>query len=251
MIKRLVFTLFLLTASTLWAKTAPDCLNLHVIENAPIGFNNTGGQPAGVHWEYLAAIEKASNLCLDKMILPYPRIWQSIEKGRHDGGIIFKSKSSSEFVDYVAKIRRVKIVVIPVKGVEINSYEDLKNIRIGKTRGTNLSEQFDQDSSLNIIELNTYDQATRMIDHGRIDAIAGSALVLSYQLKKLHALNSVDLTHKLVLGEKEQWLQLSKKSKHLDKIPQLKLAIEKLKKNGSFAKIMDKYYGNEWRVINQ
>ena len=77
------------------------------------------------------------------------------------------------------------------------------------------------------------------------------AVVLSYQLKKLHALNSVDLTHKLVLGEKEQWLQLSKKSQHLDKIPQLKLAIEKLKKNGSFAKIMDKYYGNEWRVINQ
>jgi hypothetical protein len=61
----------------------------------------------------------------------------------------------------------------------------------------------------------------------------------------------VDLTHKLVLGEKEQWLQLSKKSQHLDKIPQLRIAIEKLKQDGSFDVIMDKYYGDEWRVVNQ
>jgi polar amino acid transport system substrate-binding protein len=249
--KRLLFTLCLLTTSTLWAQTSPACLNLHVIENAPIGFNNTDGRPTGVHWEHLTAIEKTSDLCLNKMILPYPRIWQSIKKGRHDGGIIFKSESSSKFVEYVAKIRSVKIVVIPVKGIEINSYEDLKNIRIGKTRGTHLSEQFDQDSSLNIIELNNYSQATQMIDRGRIDAIAGSVLVLTYQLKKYNALNSVDLTHKLVLGEKEQWLQLSKKSQHLDKIPQLRIAIEKLKQDGSLDAIMDKYYGDEWRVVNQ
>jgi ABC-type amino acid transport substrate-binding protein len=61
----------------------------------------------------------------------------------------------------------------------------------------------------------------------------------------------VDLTHKLVLGEKEQWLQLSKKSQHLDKIPQLRIAIEKLKQDGSLDAIMDKYYGDEWRVVNQ
>jgi polar amino acid transport system substrate-binding protein len=249
--KRFLFTLCLLTTSTLWAKTAPDCLNLHVIENAPIGFENTDGLPTGVHWEYLSAIEKTTGICLDKALLPYPRVWQSIKKGKHDGGIIFKSDSNAKFVEYVAHIRSVKIVVIPVKGIEINSYTDLKNIRIGKTRGTLLNKQFDQDSSLNIIELNNYGQAAKMIERGRIDAIAGSALALSYQLKKYNALDSVDLTHKLVLGEKEQWLQLSKKSQHLDKIPQLRIAIEKLKQDGSFDALMDKYHGDEWRVINQ
>ncbi|MEH6447038.1 MAG: transporter substrate-binding domain-containing protein [Oleispira sp.] len=249
--KRLLIALCLLPTAAIWAEYSPACPRLHVIENAPIGFKNTKGLPTGVHWDYLTEIEKISGLCLDKELLPYPRIWQNIKLGEHDGGIIFKSASRSKFVEYVAHIRSVKTVVIAMNGIKINSYADLQHIRIGKTRGTHLSEQFDQDSSLNIIELSNYAQAAKMINRRRIDAIAGSALVLSYQLKKYNVLDNVDLTNKLVLGEKEQWLQLSKKSQHLDKIPQLKRAIGKLKNDGSFDAIMDEYYGEKWILINQ
>ena len=58
-------------------------------------------------------------------------------------------------------------------------------------------------------------------------------------------------TNRLVLGEKEQWLQLSKKSEHLDKIPEIKKAVGILNKNGSFEEIMNKYYGHDWKDLNQ
>jgi polar amino acid transport system substrate-binding protein len=234
-----------------WAEKPVDCPTFHVIENAPMGFNNSTNAATGVHWDYLTEIHKLSNVCLNKILLPYPRIWQSIKQGEHDGGIIFKSESRSIFIEYVAPIRTVKTVVIALKGIKIENYADLRNITIGKTRGTHLSKQFDQDTDLNIIELSNYQQAAKMIKHGRIDAIAGSALVLSYQLKANNVLIYVDLENKLVLGEKEQWLQFSKKSKHLNKIPLLKNAIERLRSNGKFDLIMDKYYGIEWRLINQ
>ena len=241
------FTLLFL--NTLYAQE--DCLDFHVIKNAPIGYLTEDTEPKGVHWEYLKAIEDQTGYCINKTLLPYPRIWHSIKMGEHDGGIVFKSSSRSELVEYAALIRRVKTVVIPVKGTTIKNYDDLSKIIIGKTRGTHLSEKFDSDKSLKVIELNNYQQATQMLKHGRIDAIAGSALVLSFQLKTHDAIKHVDTTNRLVLGEKEQWLQLSKKSEHLDKIPEIKKAVGILNKNGSFEEIMNKYYGHDWKDLNQ
>jgi len=62
-----------------------ECLELHVISNAPIGFTNAHKESVGVHWEYLAAIEKETGFCINKELMPYARIWQSIKYGKHDG----------------------------------------------------------------------------------------------------------------------------------------------------------------------
>lgn len=237
--------------SILYANEQKNCLYFHVVDNAPIGFKNKSGNSTGVHLEYLAELEKLSEVCINKTLLPYPRIWHSIEIGNHDGGIIFKSDSRSKLVEYVALIRKVKTVVIPVRGLRINNYDDLRNIIIGKTRGTHLSERFDNDKNLAVVELNDYEQAAKMLKYGRIDAIAGSALVLSYQFNKHDIIDKVDIENKLVLGEKEQWLQLSKKSIHLNKILSLRKTIETLQKNGTFELIMNKYYGQGWQQINK
>lgn len=234
-----------------FAEAQSKCLEFHVISNAPIGYESEKGEAQGVHWEYLTALEKSTGLCINKTLLPYARIWQSIEYGHHDGGIAFKSDARSNLVEYVALVRTVKIVVIPAKGVKISNYSDLQNIVIGKTLGTHLSKKFDSDKNLNVIDLSNYDQAARMLKHGRIDAIAGSALVLSYQLEKYDVLGEVDVENTLVLGEKEQWLQLSKASKHAGEMLVLKEGVEKLQKNGTFDLIMDKYYGQEWKQINK
>lgn len=243
--------LIIILSSCVSANDTVSCLDLHVIKNAPLGFTNKDGQVVGEHFDYLSAIEDDSNICINKFFLPYPRIWSSIKSGKHDGGIVFKSASRSFYVDYVALIRTVKTVVIPAKGIALNGYADLKSIRIGKVRGTHLSRDFDNDKTLSIVEVTTYEQAIKMLKLGRLNAVAGSALVLSYQLTKYNALNIVDISKKVTLGEKEQWLQLTKNSVTSDKIEALRESIIRLKKAGTFDTIMDKYYNSRWREINQ
>ncbi len=249
-LKFVVTGILIVIAKFGWANQGSDCLDFHVIKNSPMGFIGTDGLPTGVHWEYLVALEKASGLCINKALLPYARVWEQLKLGTHDGGIVFKSESRSDMVKYAALIRTVKTVVIPVNELGIKSYEDLYGLTIGKTRGTHLSNIFDNDPNFNIVELTNYGQAAQMIKVNRVDAIAGSALVLTYQLTKYNVLDNVDIENSIVLGDKEQWLQMSNKSAHLDKIAKLNEAIILLKRNGTFDEIMDKFYGEKWRKVN-
>jgi ABC-type amino acid transport substrate-binding protein len=68
----------------------------------------------------------------------------------------------------------------PLTGQQISTYDDLSGLIIGKTQGTRLIDIFDHDDKLNLLEVTNYKQAVNMLNIGRIDAIAGSALVLSF-----------------------------------------------------------------------
>lgn len=249
----IIFVTFLfsyLVSFSLFAKSNNECLNLHVIKNSPLGFIDKSKKLRGVHADYLRAIAKDSGVCIENQLFPYPRIWESIKKGGHDGGIIFKSASRSTNIKYVALIRTVKTIVIPAKGKVVDSYNDLKTLKIGKTKGTHLSKTFDNDPELQLVEVTNYAQAIKMLKSGRIDAVAGSALVLSYQFNRHDALDAVDLSNRFILGEKEQWLQLAEHATSEDVSKALKDSIERLKHQGVLDAIMDKYYGKQWREIN-
>ncbi|WP_394129373.1 substrate-binding periplasmic protein [Shewanella maritima] len=227
-----------------------DCLNIHVINSTPIGYINESGEMTGTQPSYLEAIAKESGLCFDLIMLPYPRIWKSIELGQHDGGIIFRSQSRSHLVEYVAKIRSINIAVIPLSGNTISHYDDLTKLTIGKLRGSHLSPKFNDDPRMKVVEIKSYDQMIKMLKAGRINAVAGGAHMLTYQLEVQGMMGKVDLTQSYVLGQKEQWMQLSKKSPHLDKIPQMKQAIESLRQQGILDDIMNDFFGSSWQLVD-
>lgn len=222
-----------------------------MIHSEPLGYLSEDGEVIGVHADMINEIAKYSGLCINTILMPYPRIWQGIELGKHDGGIVFRSESRAYMVEYVAKIRAVTVAVVSRKPVVLNTYDDLTGISITVRRGVHLSERFDNDLELAIMEVNQYEQVINMLMHDRVDAMAGSALVLHYILKTANGLDKVDFSKKLNLGVKEQWLQMSKKSKHKDKIPLLNNAIQKMLDDGVLDQIAEKYYGSDWKMINQ
>jgi polar amino acid transport system substrate-binding protein len=230
---------------------AQPCLEMHVIHNAPLGYLDVEGNPTGTHWDYLGAIAEHSGLCINKRLLPYARVRASLEQGGHDGGIMFRSEDLDSKTQAVAHIRSLAVVVIPKHGVSIDTYGDLTGLQIGKTRSTRLNSRFDTDTTLRKYKLNNYEQAVKMIAAGRLDAVAGSQLVLSYQLNKLDAFEKVDIKGSYVLGYQEQWLQLSDQSPHADKIPLLRSTVVRLKSEGVLDRIMDKHYGRDWQGHNR
>lgn len=217
---------------------------MHVIESVPHGFYDEDNKIVGMDFEILQEIEKYSGICMTKRLMPIARIWKSIKQGQHDGGLIFKSAARSDLVEYAAFIRNAEIIVIPRKGLEIDSYEQLHNVSIAKTRGTPISNRFDLDVNLNLVEVTSYGQLIKMLKLGRIDAVIGSAAPLFYNLSIFEDTEKTTNIGKVfVLGSHEKWLQFSKKSDDLSQIPRLKRAVELMNDNGDYERIMLKYYG--------
>ena len=70
---KIIYGIYLLVlAAVVQADDESDCLDFHVIKNAPLGFINTDNESAGVHWEYLTALEKETGFCINKTYYPMP-----------------------------------------------------------------------------------------------------------------------------------------------------------------------------------
>ncbi|TCS40408.1 substrate-binding periplasmic protein [Reinekea marinisedimentorum] len=240
----LLFSVSLAAAPAL----ASDCLRMHVIENSLMGYVDEQGVPTGAHWEFLSAIEQRSGICMEKVLLPIPRLWSALELGTVDGGIVFRSPQREQITLPVAQTLEIQIVAIPRAGLSLHSYEDLSGLNIGVTRGTQLSNRFDADESLNRVEVNSYSQLAKMMAAGHVDAIAGTLNSLTVELETAGAIESVNLAGSLNLGLRDQWLLMSRNSDQLDAVPALKQATDQLRQEGVFDRIMDKYYGNLWHI---
>lgn len=215
---------------------------MHMICNTSIGYIDETGKPGGFHSDFLTALEDRSGLCIDKKLLPYSRALKSIKLGEHDGGFLLRSTSLDPYVEYIVKLVTSRTVIIPKKGMFIDSYYDLTNITFGKLRGTHLNERLANDSNISFINILNYKQGLQMLKKGRIDAIAGNELGLSF-IEQNNMANYVNLSGKFVVGQREVWLVLSKKSKNLDKVEQLRRAAQTLINEGVLDNILKKYFG--------
>jgi len=222
---------------------AEDTLQIHVIHASPIGFNNSQNEPEGYHWDYIAEIEKRSGFSLNRTLTPYARIWRGMAEGWHDGGIVFRSSDRDNIVEYVAAVRDTNNIVISRKGIALKTYDDLYKLEsIGSMRDNRLGDRFDDDPEIKkrIVPAGDYDTLIKMIKRGHLDAISGNSMAMAYLLNKFDAVDAVELPG-IIIGTRTEWFQMSKKSKHIDKIPGLAKAIRELRAEGVFEKIMEKY----------
>lgn len=217
-----------------------DCLEAGVIHVAPYGFKSSG-EIKGIHWDALDAISKESGICINKQLLPYKRVWQSLKNGSSDISIISVTKDRISLVSPIVQMSTVKVVVIPHTEIKITQYDDLKSLAIGKMRGTKLSVTFDADNTINKIPLNNYLQAHEMLSNKRLDAIAGSEIGIIYYYGKHGRSKSMSINEQFLLEERERWLHMAKKSPNQHLIPKLRDAVIRLKKQDLFEKIKQRY----------
>jgi len=138
----------------------PNCLNAAVINVAPYGFKSSTGQIQGIHWDYLEAISQESGICIHKKLLPYTRVLKNLEKGLSDISIISVTADNIPWLNPIVQMSKVKIIVIPHKDVKITQYDDLKNLIIGKMRGTSLNP-----SLVLIITINKFNSINKNQQH--------------------------------------------------------------------------------------
>ena len=226
-----------------------QCLSMHVISNIAAGYINEADELAGFHVDFLTALEKRTGICMDKKLLPYARAQLGIKFGEHDGGLIVSSENIDADVIYIEKIVSSNTVIIPKKGLNLDSYEDLLKIKIGKIRGATLNKRLNNDKNILFVAIKNYSQGLQLLKKGRIDAIAGNGLGLS-RIGKGNMFDDVNLAGKLNVGQRDIWLVLSRKSQHLDKIQALRIGAQDLINEGVVDKFLQKYFDIDWKLAN-
>jgi len=230
---------------------AQECLSMHVIDLPPAGFKNKSGELTGIHFDFLEALENRSGVCINKKLMPYSRALKNIKVGEHDAGILNPS-SDLDFhtnVQYMVKIITLKTIIIPKKGLSLNTYTDLKNITIGKIRGSSLGNTFDENKHT-ILELTNYEHGLQMLKKGRIDALAGNSAGM-YVIGKLNLDNYFNVQGKFTIGERELWFVFSKNSNNINQLKPIKLAVQALVNEGVIDLIFEKFVGKDWKLLNE
>ncbi|HAK46546.1 MAG TPA: hypothetical protein DCO79_11595 [Spirochaeta sp.] len=241
----IIFAVLILTAGSIYAQT----LKAYVMQSEPLGYIENG-QPKGEHVDYLQAIADKAGIDIDIEVVPKSKVFAGIKSGDIDVSIFFRASKWDNFVEYAGKVRDIRIVAVNRVGKPLNSYTDLYNSsRVGVLANTSISDEFDNDSSINRFSVPNYETMLKTIAGGRIDTGVGNAIVLSYLTNKLGFSSKIQ-SEGITLGSNAQWLQFSKKADNLDQLDKFSAALEALKADGTLDSILDGYAGSSWRDLN-
>ena len=159
---------------------------------------------------------------------PYPRVVESMKNGELDIAIIFKNKGLEPYVTYVGEVSKSKVLVIPNKGFNIPSYEDLYKLKsIAVLRFANFESRFDTDNKIKKFTVVDYSSGLKMMNVGRVSAIVGSQSGL-YEANKNLGYDINRWNPPFLLNKQEWWVHMSKKSPYQSLIPKIRTAIENI-----------------------
>jgi len=176
--------------------------------------------------ELLTMILTKSNINFNLVNYPYARILHSLETGTLDSALIFKNKSISQSVEYLGPVSKSEVIILSSAQTSINSYHDLSKLRaIAVIRNAHFIDKFDNDKTLNKVNVDSYRQAMTMLKFNRVDAIIGSRIGLEYAMQQLSVEQEL-LNNAFTLGTKEWWLHISKQSPFLKYRNEINLAIK-------------------------
>lgn len=219
-------------------------IHVQISHTEPWGYFDDNNAITGIWCEIAQAIADEAGLSIYKTLAPHARLIHNLNSGEVDISFLPKAEDWSAFMTSSGFLFSHKSIVIPREAFTINNYEDLYGLKIGVVNNIRLHSRFDDDLALNKQSFRNYEILINMLTQKRLDAIAGNNISLFYLLDKLQARSLVN--EQLILQKNTVWVQFSKKSTHLDKIPQVRQAVDHLRGLGVFHQIINSYMGMDW-----
>jgi polar amino acid transport system substrate-binding protein len=220
--------------------TAPSReLAFITIDVAPWAYNDPDtGENEGAFVEIIKEVERRIQQPINVTITPFARVDRQLDSGEHDCTILVplseKQIIQGDIVSYHP------IGFIARKGVVINQYDDIKNLRISVIRGAAISPEFDSDQTL-IKEFDTdYVMGLRKVARGRLDVIVGAIPTLQYLIEEESLQQQFE--EPFAVTEIPLVFQCSRKSPNLDQMDRINAVLLEIKSDGTLEQIRSRYY---------
>lgn len=220
-------------------------LTFDILRSYPFAYINDNGDKVGTYWEYVDLIAAKSRLNITKKIMPKARVISNLKSGRSDSAIFFKSGRLNDHINYIAHVRTIPIIVATHKETVIEHYDDLKRLStLGVFRSGSVSPRFDNDNDINKNFISSYPNMVKMLAAKRLDAITGNGVVITALINQMCLQDEIVISP-LVMGDREQWLVISKQSAYLNQAEILKESIHQLKTEGALDAIFDSHLSRQ------
>jgi len=243
-----VAALFLVTG-TANAEVCPDTLKLGW-DVWPPYWTKTDDEIGGLDSELVPAVLDEMGCDYKLVQQPFKRLLSSVETGKIDVlPNVWKTEERQKYGYYSDTYLTSNTKLIVKKGHD-GSYDGLKDfLEQGNEMATQIGYDYSEDIT-KIIESPKYkDQirgvrkmslAFKMIDRGRIDGTIENEFVASATLRKAGLSDKVTVTD-TVIKQVNSYVIFSKKSVSKDTVKAFNKAMAKLKDEGEWSKLRDKY----------
>ncbi|MCJ8339155.1 MAG: transporter substrate-binding domain-containing protein [Pseudomonadales bacterium] len=232
----------LLLMLSAYANSSEEDVGMFVMEQIPYGFQRENGENTGILLDVLNEIRDSSGIGLPIQTLPLKRLLATLLKDMKSCTLVADSPVIIDNLDLVEPIGYTLTAgILPVAGVVLKDYSNLKGMLIAVPLGIQFDEKFHSDHTLNKVSTLQYIDAIKMMQAGRVHAVAGAISILKY-IATQEGLNAQFFDRPLIIVEKSMYLACSFK---LTKSQRTKLqqAVISLRSNGKTQYIFDSYLG--------
>ena len=223
------------------ALAASEAVRFATVDFAPYALSDGKGERRGLIVEINATIAARAGVTIVDSVLPIARVLKNLQRGVSDCAVFLLSPwSNDKFVAVAEVYGHFDSVVVTRKGLPIARIEDLHGKLLALPRGSYTDFPIATDPNICRHRTNGYAQSARLLQAGRVDAIAGTALSIYHYLATLK-MSRVDIGGILAFDRKPIWLQCAPSQVPDELVMAMRQATNLLRGEGAFRRLFDRY----------
>ncbi|WP_020590670.1 transporter substrate-binding domain-containing protein [Kiloniella laminariae] len=174
-------------------------------------------------------------------VLPTLRLFKALDEGAASCAILARVPIPEARYDKLAPIGKdIQLGAIPKKSVLLEKYEDLVGLKIAVPRGVFVGDPFDHDIRLKKILTDSYDLSSVLFKFDRVDAVVGAYDSLLFNMQRAE-IEPERIGLPLIFSSAPMWVMCQPGKVSSDQRARLITATERLRSNGTIARIIKKY----------
>ncbi|MFS4458232.1 substrate-binding periplasmic protein [Bdellovibrio sp. HCB2-146] len=253
-------SLFLVSNAVAGGKACKRRFEVGVASYPPFFSRNASNQPEGFTYELIEGMQNRLGICFIIKELSRPALMENLATHRIDAVMLVAQNAAFEKSANFIQLWNVSREIVVAKSIyskdkKIQSYIDDKKVIFGNIIGTRTSLTSDEEKDLfknqRLLEAVDIKSTFDLLSKGRVQAVLLSPLLNNYYLNMLPNKNDFvrvgdpDDKHRVDAGIYTSKIRV----KDEDRESILK-AIEEIRKDGTLAKIIKKYYGEDATEAN-
>lgn len=208
------------------------------IDISPFSFIDNAKE-VGLNHDLVAEISKRANLKFKMKRENKAKTLLDMRNGTGQFTFGYRNKDTDSYLETPICLFTHPVLAVSRPGVALKKIEDMRGFKngVGVILGSGASNEFDADPAIKKVSQSSYDQMFENMKNGKLDAAMGSGLGLAYFLRE----SKKPYGDKLEVGRSDYCLLVEKTRMKAPETAKVIAAIEALKKEGAFEKIVAKY----------